>query len=822
MEEVAHLIIRVSADQADAAKRKLKDLGYTAKETETATGGLMAKWKAMTGLLAGTVGIGTAIAGLHKLLDVAKRFESLEAQLKTATGSAENATVAFQAIQDFAAQTPYDLAQATEAFIKLVNLGLTPSERALRSYGDTASAMGKDLSQMVQAVANATTGEFEMLKQFGVKARTEADGISFAFRGVTTKVKNDARSIEEYFIKLGETNFGGAMADRMATLEGKLSNLGDAWDVMFATISKAGAGQLMKDAIDIAIAAVTEFTDMLASGQLGGYVDAILFKFNSLADGIHNAIANVTSVLEMTFEYWSTDGKGAVDFIINAFKQLPENVRAVAQLVGAGWGLWIEYASAAGKAIYEVVAGYFNALIDTAVNVGKEIWSHLDPTAEDFDFVGAQAKALEEFANRTGTAWDDTVQSIGNATDAYEETVVAIMDERDASLAAFDEKIKKADEMRAAYERLREQRVKAAETEDRLAKFGVGGKGATQEFEKLRESLKSQELLLVESYAKRKQIIIDNTANELEVRTQLLARLEAIYAKEREALVENVRATTAFKQSAIEDEAAITLATMESEYEKQIEREKALLDAKLITQEQYLERKKNLEQRYGRDAEKLQVETAARIRTNQLGVYADVLDMAANIANQMSGLVEGNNRAAKAAFIAAKMIAIAQAIVYTELAAVRALAEGGAIAGIPLSTAIRALGYTSVALMTATAVKEYSGKFEHGGMIPAGKVGMTQEAGFELVRGPAVVSSARATADMLAGSGNNGAANVQVIVNNQTDAEATVEEREGPDGKIIEIMVKRVKNELAAGVRNGGDVFSSALQQTFGLRRGTA
>ena len=35
--------------------------------------------------------------------------------------------------------------------------------------------MGKDLSQMIEAVADATTGEFERLKEFGIKAGKEGD-----------------------------------------------------------------------------------------------------------------------------------------------------------------------------------------------------------------------------------------------------------------------------------------------------------------------------------------------------------------------------------------------------------------------------------------------------------------------------------------------------------------------------------------------------------------------------------------------------------------------------------------------------------------------
>ena len=121
----------------------------------------------------------------------------------TATGSAEGASRAFGAIQNFAATTPFDLEQATTAFTKLVNLGLDPSEAALRSFGNTASAKGKDLNQLIEAVADASVGEFERLKEFGIKARSEGENVSFTFQGVTTTVRKESAAIEGYLRRLG-------------------------------------------------------------------------------------------------------------------------------------------------------------------------------------------------------------------------------------------------------------------------------------------------------------------------------------------------------------------------------------------------------------------------------------------------------------------------------------------------------------------------------------------------------------------------------------------------------------------------------------------
>jgi hypothetical protein len=182
-----------------------------------------------------------------KTISVAREFDKINASLVTMTGSQEAADKAFKRIQTFATTTPYDLAQVATAFTKLTALGLNPSQEALESYGNTAAAMGKDLNQMIEAVADAATGEFERLKEFGIKARSEGDNVSLTFQGVSTTIGKNAAEIEAYLMGLGQVQFAGAMAERAATLDGAISNLGDSFDNLFLTISQAGAGSVFED-----------------------------------------------------------------------------------------------------------------------------------------------------------------------------------------------------------------------------------------------------------------------------------------------------------------------------------------------------------------------------------------------------------------------------------------------------------------------------------------------------------------------------------------------------------------------------------------------
>jgi len=235
------LIISIRADMG-RLESQLRDVNSQLRGTER-QGNETAN--AIKGMAVQFLSVGAAIEGMKKLVDVNREFGILKAGLETATGSAQGANEAFGALQQFAQETPYDLAQSVSAFTQLVNLGLTPSERALKSYGDTSAALGKDLKQMVEAVADAATGEFERLKEFGIKSKNQGDTIAFTFKGTTETVKNNAAAIEEYLIKLGEVNFNGAMEKRMASLDGAISNLGDAFDAFFFNIGESGATDVL-------------------------------------------------------------------------------------------------------------------------------------------------------------------------------------------------------------------------------------------------------------------------------------------------------------------------------------------------------------------------------------------------------------------------------------------------------------------------------------------------------------------------------------------------------------------------------------------------
>lgn len=515
MTDTASLEIRVRSLEVEAADRRLRSLENQGKRTERATDGLT---RAFTRLIAPLTAVVSVSQGLTKLVDVTREFDVLNAGLITATKSAEGAAIAFEAIQDFASNTPYDLQQATDGFTKLVNLGLTPSERALTSYGNTASAMGKDLNQMIEAVADASTMEFERLKEFGIKARQEGDNVSFTFQGVTTTVKKNAAEIEGYLMSLGENQFAGAMQTRMDSLDGAISNLEDSWNSLFREVSQAGVGDLMEQGVRQATAAIDELISIIDSGQMQAQLSANLGRWEAWAEDVRYTIQYVSDILDSEGSSWADSTDKNVKLMVEAFSNFPENVRAFIQILTVELAVELDKGLALARSFKESIKAIFTD--DTQEAVNERFRAELERLGE-----------------------------------VRRDSIADILDERQAALDSYDAQMAKAEELRAQYDKDREAR--RANSEDRLAQFKVEAqesanvqseildkaalaaqKKREDEFTRLVESLMTEEEAIAQSYERRKAIIEANTDAGSISRQNLMERLEADRQKEMDQLMQ--------------------------------------------------------------------------------------------------------------------------------------------------------------------------------------------------------------------------------------------------------------------------------------------
>lgn len=196
--------------------------------------------------------------GLYAV-ETAARFETLNSSLTAVYQSQQEASRQFERLTKLARNIPLSIDQVTEAVIKMKALGLDPSNEALVSFGNTAAAMGKDLMQFTEAVADAVVGEFERLKEFGIKAKSEGDRVKLTFQGVTTEIGKNADEIEGYLRRIGETTFAGALEEQADTVNGRITALKSSVEELsnkFA--SESGLTQAIKDAAE----ALTDFINV--------------------------------------------------------------------------------------------------------------------------------------------------------------------------------------------------------------------------------------------------------------------------------------------------------------------------------------------------------------------------------------------------------------------------------------------------------------------------------------------------------------------------------------------------------------------------------
>lgn len=408
-----------------------------------------------SGAVAGaTLAVGAAIVGVGAAaLSAGAKVESYKASLTTVVGDADRAGVAFQALARFAQDTPFSLDQAIEGFVKLKALGLTPSEAALTSYGNTAAAMGKDLNQMIEAVADASTGEFERLKEFGIKSKQEGDKVKFTFQGVTTEVSKNAADIEKYLQGIGNNQFAGAMERQTATLAGAWAGLTDQIFLAFAAIGEGDFSKSIADIVNGLTTGLASATPMLQGigSVFGGIVDiaselvsGIISVFDAFSGGDESL--TLLQTLSLTFNLVGEAASVVATLIGEYFGALSSVISTVVSTVQSLFGgLWdwlglssIQSTQTMGQAFM----GILRAVRVVALDIPKLFRAAFASVTGIFQEIGGR---IASFLSGNFTAFDGVgaalQRQMGIASSAIKETAAEaakVYSDARANQAALD------------------------------------------------------------------------------------------------------------------------------------------------------------------------------------------------------------------------------------------------------------------------------------------------------------------------------------------------------------------------------------------------
>ncbi|AXC39509.1 tail length tape-measure protein 1 [Salmonella phage S100] len=743
MADVASLVVKVTEQGAKATSDRLDNLSKSAKVAGAAVTGLAAVVAAM------------AYKAAQELVESQRQLDKMSASLKTLTGSTQGAKQALSILQDFARDTPYGLEQAVEGFRKLVALGLTPSEEALRSYGNTASAMGKDLNQMIEAVADASTFEFERLKEFGIKAKQNQSDIEFTFQGTTTVVKKNAADIERYLLNIGNVNFAGAMADQANTLNGAIASAEDSWSQLEMTLATGLDVGSLAEPLRYIDDLIQEINAQVASGEfvaemqmwgdmasdVGGAIEASFdAAFGTVADAL-NALnsawtytsESITGSGEETASTIAESAADALDFIAQEFTAMErffEDMVKGAQDAGR----LVKAALTPGESVAEAKNLNFQLALamDTQRGVAdltrksfreqveaQEDLIALKRAAYDIDKEAAKAEGLGKFkvsGKDSGSTGDSADKAAKKSVDAFERQKKAAEDFYYQSIHLNDDVFQKIQ----------------ANQEEQLTKL--------QEFY-------SNRLLSDQQYETAKtQIMLEaDTARQAELDKREKERLEKQFSAD---------AYVAQMQALAEGE----FAELDRQYEVKLQKLNDFHAQGLIAEETYQQTLNAMNDTYALDR--------AKATGTAFG------NMASNIG---SALGEAST--------AYKAFAIAQATIATYTSAVEAYKSTAAIPVVgPYLAPVAAAAAVAAGLANVGKIRSAR---EQGGNLAAGQISTIAERGKPEVIMPASASRVRTAEQMRQIMGENGAKsggdNV-TIVNNTTgriDSAATERDDEG-------------------------------------------
>lgn len=213
-----------------------------------------------------TAAMGAAGAGLG--FKEAFSLETYKAQLETATGSTEKAAELMKNAIAMANKTPFEGGELVEATSMLEAMGMD-SKKWLTYAGNMAGATGKDIMQATEAIIDAQAGEWERMKEFGIKGVKDMDTL----------------------VKVMDKRFAGGMEKLAGTTKGLWSTVtGVTKNSLAKIIGIMDDGSVRQgSALDKVKQKISQLADTMTRWQNDGTVEKAAQKAAAAIDKLSNA-----------------------------------------------------------------------------------------------------------------------------------------------------------------------------------------------------------------------------------------------------------------------------------------------------------------------------------------------------------------------------------------------------------------------------------------------------------------------------------------------------------------------------------------------------
>lgn len=796
---VVNSILNLVDLNATKYNQKLKGVTKTtqteSKKTSAAFSAMSSAWTAAVGVIS-SAALGTAV------VKELKATESAVASFIGATGGVTEARAMFEMLQQSARDTlqPFDALKA--AALDLRRNGIEPNAEQLKTFSQIAISSGKSLETVTASFTAVLQGRYKALNQLGITAKDMGDKIALTYKGQTQEIEKSTEAISGYFEKIGAQN-SQALEYLQSGMSGALNHLDNAWGDFVRSLAESGLGQAIADTIRVGASALDGFTKWINDNK-----QPIKAFFNRWSDYIKQLGKDFQNLQNDMLSWFETSQK------INGNE---ENT--------PGFFGWIDsIARTAGEKYFELFNG---SDAERAYKAEKERLKALfDQRVANIQKGSAEYMAEVEKFNQSIV---DLERKFSDKQTTVFGRVLNFFDPEDtaAKLVKFSDDYT---------EYLNEADRKRKELEDNLA--GSSGSGDTGDFKPFGTTTKGvkTQIKVIEDtwgayYARIIQLQEDNASEREKIDTDYFAKLAELQeesAKSTTATAEQV----ALARQIIEEEHNAKLTELQARahefyiktigdeeeqiresYARKLEELQAFNEQQLLTEAQFLEARAALYEQYTADLTTLKKKQRGgdqdafftKEQREELQAFSDGTNTLSDAFSNLTANMSQSGAAYKTMFALQKAFAVASATTNAILAWSKALgeSEGGWMQALA--------NYATAVAMTTNILTQLKGvtMHDHGGNIPAGRVGIVGEFGPELVTGPASVTSRRETADLARQA--MGGTNVQVNLYEDASKAGTVEDREGADGdQIINIFV--------SNIRRGGQM-AQTLENTYQLHR---
>lgn len=279
-----------NAKKAELAKAKITSWG---KSAETAIDGAIKR--------SAQLAIATASLAAGVGLNESMNMEGYRTQLDTAVKDTKKASMLMSNAVKFANETPFETGEVVESTAKMEAYGIS-SERWLKDVADMAGATNKSIDQATEAMADAVMGEFERLKEFGVKKEVVIAAATAKYgKAVVNGKQGEAKkreAIEATLQTIMQNKFEGGAEKQAKTLKGLWSTITGVTKSSLAkilgmqedgTIRQGSLYELLKEKIKVVV-------NLLNKWQEDGTILRI-------ADNVTKAVSTMVSFFHSLFNF---------------------------------------------------------------------------------------------------------------------------------------------------------------------------------------------------------------------------------------------------------------------------------------------------------------------------------------------------------------------------------------------------------------------------------------------------------------------------------------------------------------------------------------